>query len=340
MANQTINVGVIANDGTGDPLRTAFTKVNANFQEVYFAISELKSDKIDKSPKLDSFTSINPIAGDVLISDTNGFWRSLPKGTALQVLRVNAAGTLLEFGTPASGGGGGNMIAANNLADVASIPQAKVNLGIENVNNTSDANKPISTAQAEAIAAKQDAFAVLASWGAIGLSLQPLDLFFASATSTVARLGKGLAGQVLALNGSGTAYEWVTPAAGSAATQAEQEAANSTTKYVSPGTQKFHPGSAKVWAYVTYAAGVPTLVASYNVASIVDLGVGRLGVNLTTAFSSANWAAMITTRSVSATVFPNETNKTANYIELQAIGNVSDSFADPGSFNLVGYGDQ
>lgn len=35
MAQQTINVGAAANDGTGDPLRTAFTKCNANFTELY-----------------------------------------------------------------------------------------------------------------------------------------------------------------------------------------------------------------------------------------------------------------------------------------------------------------
>lgn len=35
MPQQTINVGTTANDGTGDPLRTAFTKCNANFTELY-----------------------------------------------------------------------------------------------------------------------------------------------------------------------------------------------------------------------------------------------------------------------------------------------------------------
>lgn len=35
MAKQTINIGTIANDGTGDPLRNAFTKVNSNFTEAY-----------------------------------------------------------------------------------------------------------------------------------------------------------------------------------------------------------------------------------------------------------------------------------------------------------------
>lgn len=35
MALQAINIGSTANDGTGDPLRTAFDKVNDNFNEVY-----------------------------------------------------------------------------------------------------------------------------------------------------------------------------------------------------------------------------------------------------------------------------------------------------------------
>ena len=35
MAKQTINIGTTANDGTGDPLRTAFDKANDNFTEVY-----------------------------------------------------------------------------------------------------------------------------------------------------------------------------------------------------------------------------------------------------------------------------------------------------------------
>lgn len=35
MAQQIINIGGTANDGTGDPLRTAFTKANQNFSELY-----------------------------------------------------------------------------------------------------------------------------------------------------------------------------------------------------------------------------------------------------------------------------------------------------------------
>lgn len=35
MAKQVINIGSVANDGTGDPLRSAFDKVNDNFTELY-----------------------------------------------------------------------------------------------------------------------------------------------------------------------------------------------------------------------------------------------------------------------------------------------------------------
>jgi hypothetical protein len=35
MAKQIINVGAVANDGTGDALRFAFTKTNENFAELY-----------------------------------------------------------------------------------------------------------------------------------------------------------------------------------------------------------------------------------------------------------------------------------------------------------------
>lgn len=46
MAKQTINIGTSANDRTGDPLRTAFQKTNANFTELY---NEINSTSIDRS---------------------------------------------------------------------------------------------------------------------------------------------------------------------------------------------------------------------------------------------------------------------------------------------------
>ena len=39
MAQQIVSIGTVANDGTGDPVRTAGTKINANFTELYAAIA-------------------------------------------------------------------------------------------------------------------------------------------------------------------------------------------------------------------------------------------------------------------------------------------------------------
>ena len=39
MAKQTINIGTMADNKSGDPLRTAFTKINDNFNEVYAGLS-------------------------------------------------------------------------------------------------------------------------------------------------------------------------------------------------------------------------------------------------------------------------------------------------------------
>ena len=41
MAKQTINIGTAANSRNGDPLRTAFTKVNENFTELYAAVDSI-----------------------------------------------------------------------------------------------------------------------------------------------------------------------------------------------------------------------------------------------------------------------------------------------------------
>lgn len=42
MAQQTIDIGTAANDGTGDDLRTGATKINQNFQELYTDVAALQ----------------------------------------------------------------------------------------------------------------------------------------------------------------------------------------------------------------------------------------------------------------------------------------------------------
>jgi len=58
MTKQTINIGTIPNDGTGDPLRSAFTKINENFTEVYNTTQSV----YDYANTIVSDTQIDPLA--------------------------------------------------------------------------------------------------------------------------------------------------------------------------------------------------------------------------------------------------------------------------------------
>lgn len=63
MAKQTINVGSSANKGDGDPLRTAFTKINSNFTELYNGPSQYTQSQLD---------SITPTEGMFVYNLTTG----------------------------------------------------------------------------------------------------------------------------------------------------------------------------------------------------------------------------------------------------------------------------
>jgi hypothetical protein len=115
------------------------------------------------------------------------------------------------------------------------------------------------------------------------------------------------------------------PAALPVATQTEQEAGTSLVKAVTPGMQHYHPSAVKCWGKANGAG--TTLSASYNVTSISDTGTGRLGVNIATDFSSADYAITYgTERTVTAL--------TATGVEGDNIRNASQA---AGSFEIESY---
>jgi len=106
----------------------------------------------------------------------------------------------------------------------------------------------------------------------------------------------------------GTNFQLLSPVAGLAtatnagrietADQTEQEAGSATDRAVVPGRQHFHDSAAKVWANFSVAG---TITDDYNVDSITDTAVGDWTVNITTDFSSTNYAAFSSGRADSST---------------------------------------
>ena len=87
------------------------------------------------------------------------------------------------------------------------------------------------------------------------------------------------------------AYQANVVADATAASQAEMEAATSTTVFSTPGRQQLHPGHPKAWV-VFNGTGTVAIDAAYNVTSITDNGVGDYTVNFTTAFADGFYAGM------------------------------------------------
>jgi hypothetical protein len=88
MAKKTINIGQTTNDKSGDPLRTAFGKVNDNFTELYNAIS------VDIQ-----IPSVTGNDGKVLATDGIGLaWAAIPTHSSLvsgdATFTINSSGIL------------------------------------------------------------------------------------------------------------------------------------------------------------------------------------------------------------------------------------------------------
>lgn len=130
------------------------------------------------------------------------------------------------------------------------------------------------------------------------------------------------------------------------ATQANQEAGTSN-KVVTSDVQHYHPSSVKCEGYVTYSAGAPTLVRSYNVTGVTDAGVGRLGVTIGNDFSGTSYSvggsASLGTSGGSgaepAILGAATATRAAGSVELE-VRAVAKSLQDPIELNFQFCGDQ
>jgi hypothetical protein len=165
-----VNVGTTVNDRTGDPVRTAFQKLNAN--DVYLnTFGVLRIDSL-----LDA--GIAPAASWGIITGTLSDQTDLNTALGLKVptsRTITINGTAYDLSSDRSwtinAGVWGNITGTlssqtdlqsaldgkvpvtrtiNSQPLSADVTLTKSNIGLSNVDNTADANKPVSTAQAAA----------------------------------------------------------------------------------------------------------------------------------------------------------------------------------------------
>ncbi len=126
-----------------------------------------------------------------------------------------------------------------------------------------------------------------------------------------------------------------------AATQAQQEAATDNSVPVTPGTQKHHPAAAKGWVNFD-GTGTPSIKASWNVASITDLGTGSYTIVWDTDFSTATYAVVATgglvgNRVVVDTLGSGSQVATGSQVYCY---NLSGTALDPTIVCVIAFGDQ
>jgi hypothetical protein len=75
MSKQFINTGITSNDGRGDPLRTAFNKINSNFDELYLVTSAGSNLYLDgntiQATNVGGGITLAPMAGGEVLIDSN-----------------------------------------------------------------------------------------------------------------------------------------------------------------------------------------------------------------------------------------------------------------------------
>jgi hypothetical protein len=135
MAKQVIGVGTKANDQTGDPIRDAFVKVNANFTELYD----------DDAGDVGSITATAPIVRDqatgavtISLADAGVTFAKMQNVAAnsLLIRNANSSGVLSELAlatTQIMIGDGTGMVAAALSADVTMDNAGAVTIGNDKI---------------------------------------------------------------------------------------------------------------------------------------------------------------------------------------------------------------
>jgi hypothetical protein len=127
----------------------------------------------------------------------------------------------------------------------------------------------------------------------------------------------------------------------SAATQAEMEAASSTTTTVTPGRTVYHPGVAKAWLQFHHATAIDS---SYNITSVANTATGHYTITIDTNFSSADYSCATLSNYDRIITANSSTAATAGLFYIYCSSFSGSSLDLPsttvGSARLVWFGDQ
>ena len=218
MAQKIINVGTDANYGDGEPLRSAFIKVNENFTEVYADISALKAGAIvadvkgtivgdDSTILVDGVNSSINLAGTVkgdIVPDTNvaydiGSATKRFKDLYLSGNTINLGGTTLSVATGKLQVGGTDVGSTISFGELTNKPNTLAGYGITDSQATLVSGTNIKTVNGTSLLGSGD---VVVS----GYSNSDVDT----------HLNTGTASQNDVLSWNGADYAWVAQSGGGA----------------------------------------------------------------------------------------------------------------------------
>lgn len=109
MAKQVINIGTTANDGTGDPLRSAFDKVNDNFTELY-------TDDAGDVDSVNGSTGVVVLDTDDISEGSTNLYNATHTGDVTGATALTIAGSAVTSGKIASSAVTNGKIASSSVS--------------------------------------------------------------------------------------------------------------------------------------------------------------------------------------------------------------------------------
>jgi len=129
VAKQTIGIGTSANDGTGDPLRDAFDKVNDNFDEVYSAFTFASNNATVANNVLIGNSTVNSVANSTTVSISN----------STSEVTATSGSILVGNSTVNSVANSSNIVVSNSTSSIT-VSEGTIAVGNSTVNTTANSS--------------------------------------------------------------------------------------------------------------------------------------------------------------------------------------------------------